>query len=118
MSKKRKKKKTGKSREHYNYGPLRLERVGTQIKLRKRADPGEFAAGRRALAEWRTSVPAEMKRSSVRILEVARLFDPVTVIGFVFNWHHLAPQLAGKEMTQSYAVVEHLSLLLAKEQDA
>lgn len=117
MSKKRKKKKAGKSREHYTYGPLTVERVGTKIKLRNRADPAEFAAGRRALATWRASVPAEMKQSSERILEVAKQFDPITVIGFLFNWNHLAPQLAGKEMSQSYAVVEHLSLLLAKEQD-
>ncbi len=116
MSKKRKKKKSNKSRARLNYGPIAIEQ-GKNIRLRNKADPGQFAAMRQALADWRASVPSEMRCASERILELGKPFDPLAVLGFVFNLHHLAPQLAGKEMSQSYAVIEHLALLLAKQGD-
>ena len=69
---------------------------------------------RRQLAAWRAQAPAEMRADSEALLALVAGIDPLTALGFVFSHNHLAPQLAGKEMTETYAIVEHLAIMLSQ----
>ncbi len=111
-SKKRKKRR---SFDESTIGSVRIKRVGKRIFLRNTATPEQFAAMRKALADWKARAPYEMRARSEALLALIVDLDPLVVLGFVFSHHHLAPLLAGKEMAESYAVIEHLALLIAKE---
>lgn len=69
---------------------------------------------RRRIAAWTAQAPADLRADSENMLARVAGLDPLSVLGFVFNHHHINPQLASKQMSQSYAIVEHLALLLAK----
>jgi hypothetical protein len=117
MSRKKrsKKKRKERSREHFTPGPAAVTRIGKRIKIRNRATPEEFAAMRKALAAGKGVAPAEMRSESEQVLALVSELDPLTLLGLLFAYHHLTPALAGRDMTQSYVLIEHLSLLLAKE---
>jgi Holliday junction resolvase-like predicted endonuclease len=119
MSAKKRRTRTKKRRqraanEEVIAGPAHLKRVGKRIHLRTASNPAQFAEMRRQLAAWRAQAPAEMRADSEALLALVAGIDPLTALGFVFSHNHLAPQLAGKEMTETYAIVEHLALLLGK----
>lgn len=111
-----KKRKRPADRDVAAAGLVRLERVGRYVRIRNAATPEEFASMRRVLARWKFEAPGLMRKQSEALLELVAAVDPVVVLGFVFNRNHLMPQFAGKPMTSSYAIMEHLALLLAKEQ--
>src|SRR5665213_78796 len=102
-------------REHFDAGPVSITRVGKRIKIRNRATPEQFAAMRQSLAEWKARAPDEMRAESERLLNLVSDLDALTVLGMLFAYHHLMPALAGEEMSKSYALIEHITLLLAKE---
>jgi hypothetical protein len=101
--------------DKFTVGPIYGYRVGKRAVIGNRATPEEFAALRSSLAEQKLELPQLMRRSSEELLAKIAEYDPLVVLGFIFHLHHLAPQFAGREISESFALVEHLALLLAKD---
>ena len=102
----------------FSAGPLRVRQRGTHVEMTNVATAGQMASVRKALAEWKRGAPSELEQDAERVLEALQDIDPVTVLGVAFFHYHLRPVLAGEAMETSYAIIEHLALLLAKQERA
>ncbi len=117
MSKKRSRRKRRKQdrTDEFTVGSIYGYRVGKRVVIGNRATPEQFVALRSSLAEQKLELPQLMRRSSEELLAEIAEYDPLVVLGFIFHLNHLAPQFAGREISESFALVEHLALLLAKD---
>ena len=113
--KRARKRKKRASLDHFTVGPVTMKRVGKRISVRNRATSEQFVAMRQALAQWKLGAPVEMRTEAEAMVALVADVHPLITLGFIFFVNHLSPLLRGKEMAESYALVEHLALMLAKE---
>lgn len=90
-------------------------RIGKNVVVGNRSTPEQAAALQAALLEQKQNLPNLMRTSSEQLLALIADYDPLMVLGFIFHVNYIAPQFRGKALTQSFAQVEHLALLLAKD---
>ncbi len=98
----------------FSVGPINVRLRGKQVETTVTASPSEFAQMRAHFAEQKRRAPDDFCREMEDVMKAIEDVDSLTVLGAIFFRYHLAPALFGKEMKESFALVEHMALLLAK----
>lgn len=112
---KRKKAEATRDDREFSVGPVHVRRRGNKVEWTNNASPREFVAMRAALTKWKSDAPEQFRREADEVTAAVRHIDPLTVLGVVFFDRHLGPLIVGKPTDETYAIVEHIALLLAKD---
>jgi|GEM_PF-5761936 len=98
---------------------MHVRRRGKRVEWSSNASETEFASMRTRLREFRQEAPEKFRREAEELLRAISHVDSLTILGVIFFRHHIRPALSRKKIDDfSFALVEHIALLLAKEKAA